>query len=462
MLVTCVFDRELHCRRAASAAFQEHVGRQGRAAFPHGIALLTRADYVNVANRRHAFLVVSPFVASFPEYRDALLDHLVTKKLSHWDASIRELAARAIGRIVVSAPDMHQGGGVCDAVASQHNALLRRLLRLALPTLSSSSLADPSVEVMARHGATLAIAEMTLALLNVPAFIDGDLQRDVKSLPIEMDKRRLFRGRGGEMIRCAVCRVVRVIALAEMALSVAAVKKLLAFLEECLVHAVPSVRDAAVDAFAGFASRYATVMTARGSAAARQIWHEVVPRFLRRGVLTEQGIQNPNVAARRGYLRALGVAPRVLFQLHADTSDGSTLRDVVHTMLRAAALPLHATGDEPDAESRVHAIHALVALFSRMRCDGLDGLRGLEGDVVSTLVRCVHTDYGVDERGDVGSWVRKAAMRALERLLLETPPVGRAREVELVGRRVENALWHRFHRWRAVNESGRDRIAIRR
>ena len=41
-------------RRAASAAFQENVGRQG--SFPHGIEIVTRADYFALGSRPNAYL----------------------------------------------------------------------------------------------------------------------------------------------------------------------------------------------------------------------------------------------------------------------------------------------------------------------------------------------------------------------------------------------------------------------
>ncbi len=98
LLVVSLYDRETNCRRAASAAFQEHVGRQGN--FPHGIDILTEADYFTLSNRPNAYLNVSRFVGQYAEYREAMVMHLVEFKLPHWDNNIRALTAQALSLLV--------------------------------------------------------------------------------------------------------------------------------------------------------------------------------------------------------------------------------------------------------------------------------------------------------------------------------------------------------------------------
>ncbi|KAG8904796.1 hypothetical protein FRB99_001186 [Tulasnella sp. 403] len=97
LVTVALFDREVHVRRAASAAFQEHVGRMGL--FPHGIAILANMDFFAVSVRRNAFTVCAPQVAEHDEYRDVLIDHLLTITLKHWDSSMRQSSAEALRRI---------------------------------------------------------------------------------------------------------------------------------------------------------------------------------------------------------------------------------------------------------------------------------------------------------------------------------------------------------------------------
>ena len=91
LIIESLFDREVNCRRAASATFQECVGRQGT--FPHGIEILTEADYFTLSNRVNAYLNVSCFVAQFPEYFPSMAKHLAFNKLQHWEPQMRQLAA---------------------------------------------------------------------------------------------------------------------------------------------------------------------------------------------------------------------------------------------------------------------------------------------------------------------------------------------------------------------------------
>jgi tubulin-specific chaperone D len=191
LLVAALYDREINCRRAAAAAFQENVGRQGN--YPHGIDIVTRADYFALGNRSNAFLVVAPFVASFPEYQEALANHLVTRQLRHWDLAMRDLSATALRKLVPLFPHF--------------------FVATALPSLLDAAL---STDVPTRHGGACSIAQILLGLKDCGHKLPSDLVTRVVGLVPAVEKARLFRGRGGEAMRGACCRVIEAIALASI------------------------------------------------------------------------------------------------------------------------------------------------------------------------------------------------------------------------------------------------------
>ncbi|KAI6114406.1 TBCD protein [Pisolithus sp. B1] len=94
LVAVSLFDRDVSIRRAASAAFQEHVGRMGL--FAHGIDVLRKTDFYSVSIRRNAILTAAPQVAEHEEYRPALLDHLMSITLRHWDVVMRQLGAKSL------------------------------------------------------------------------------------------------------------------------------------------------------------------------------------------------------------------------------------------------------------------------------------------------------------------------------------------------------------------------------
>lgn len=77
--------------------------------------------------------------------------------------------------------------------------------------------------------------------------------------------------------------------------------------------------------------------------------------------------------------------------------------------------------DDLDAEARVNAVRGLVSACETLTRDSRNRISEehfiylfIKNDVMKTLFDALD-DYAVDNRGDVGSWVREAAMDALER-----------------------------------------------
>jgi hypothetical protein len=62
----------------------------GNENFPHGIEIITIADYFSLGNRNNAYLTIAPIVARLDaNLHIALKDHLINVKLAHWDSDIR-------------------------------------------------------------------------------------------------------------------------------------------------------------------------------------------------------------------------------------------------------------------------------------------------------------------------------------------------------------------------------------
>ena len=202
LVLTTLFDREVNCRRAASAAFQESVGRQGADNFKHGIAILTAADYYSLGNRNDSFSTLALGIAQFEEYQIPIIIHLANVKLRHWDIEIRSIASKSLAVISKLNP--------CYSTKT----ILRDLLDQCFNT-----------DLAIRHGSLLGVAETVLAFGEANLVKQEDvLHKETIALIAELipsvEKARLYRGRGGEIMRSAACRMIECLSLAGLPISV--------------------------------------------------------------------------------------------------------------------------------------------------------------------------------------------------------------------------------------------------
>ncbi|XP_057570643.1 tubulin-specific chaperone D isoform X2 [Hippopotamus amphibius kiboko] len=371
LVIAAVFDRDVNCRRAASAAFQENVGRQGT--FPHGIDILTTADYFAVGNRSNCFLVISMFIAGFPEYTQPMIDHLVTMKINHWDGAIRELSAKALRNLAQRAPE--------------HSA------RQVFPRLLSMT---QSPDLHTRHGAVLACAEVahslyTLAVQRgrpVSDFLDEKTVQGLKQIHQQLYDRQLYRGLGGELMRQADGWQWLI-------------NDTLRNLHIVSSHSRQRIKEAAVSALAALCSAYHAREPGEADPAAQE---ELVKQYLAE-------LQSPEEMTRCGCALALGALPAFILK--------GRLRQVL-AGLRAVT---HISPEDVSfAESRRDALKAIARICQTVgvRAGGTPDeavCRENVSQIYCTMLDCLN-DYTTDSRGDVGAWVREAAMTSLMDLTL--------------------------------------------
>ncbi|CAL7948916.1 unnamed protein product [Xylocopa violacea] len=369
LVVTC-FDREINCRRAASAAFQENVGRQGN--FPHGIEILTIADYFEVGVRNHAYLKISTQIAQYEEYTKSLIDHLVQRKVTHWDTAIRELSAKALFNLT--------------PIDSNYikNTVLPNLLDMT-----------NSIDLNIRHGAVLAIAEILEALYNcchekIDDIIEPSVIENVKNIISTFRKRGQFKGLGGELMKQACAVLIKKCSIVHFPISMEIIYDWQNLLEECLGHEVSAVKIKAAEAHTEFFQKYYANIDSQD----RNI---VINRYL-------DNLQSNNQLVRIGFAQAIGYFPLFIIC--------ERVKDIIETLIKCTQISENTL---KWAESRKEAIHALIMVCKTLGVKQADKWSVYVCDLYNCYLLTLK-EYTIDSRGDIGAWVREAAMMGLHML----------------------------------------------
>ncbi|XP_065859361.1 tubulin-folding cofactor D isoform X2 [Euphorbia lathyris] len=390
LLTVACYDREVNCRRAAAAAFQENVGRQGN--YPHGIDIVNAADYFSLSSRVNSYLQVAVSVAQYEGYLNAFTEDLLCNKIRHWDKGLRELAAEALSALVKYNPDYFA------------SFVLEKLI----PSTLSSDLCT-------RHGATLAVGEVVLALNRCDYSLAIDREKDIVGIVPAIEKARLYRGKGGEIMRSAVSRFIECISLCRLRLTEKIKRSLLDTLNENLRHPNSQIQNAAIKALEHFVQAY-FINSKSGNT------FGMTSKYL-------EQLTDKNVAVRRGSALALGVLPCECL--------AERWKDVLLKL--CSACEIEENPEDRDAEARVTAVRGLISvcrtLTQERECSAEDRIslcHLIKEEVMSSLFKALD-DYSVDNRGDVGSWVREAAMEGLEactNILCFMDSIGKSNTVE--------------------------------
>ncbi|KDR82781.1 hypothetical protein GALMADRAFT_220773 [Galerina marginata CBS 339.88] len=353
LTAVALYDREIHIRRAASAAFQEHVGRTSL--FPHGIDVLGKTDFYAVSIRKHAFLVAAPQVAEHAEYRTFLFEHLLDVVLRHWDISMRELGSQSLR--LICAHDLQ----VLAPRAIEKSALL-------LESLDTSDV----------HGGLSALSEIAIAYKEKgdPAILEDSLRNIFKQLK-QIHESTLTTTRN-ELIASAACLLIaNSITVTEINLgtrsSVPGWRKMV---DIGLKHRMTPVQEAAAEAMSTISNL--TDCTS-----------DLIIELKRGSAVMQQSLA------------------RMLSVINYKTHSKSFPEAIAYLLDTVKAT------SKANVETRRNCFHAIPLILNLVSSRLTEFV---SSDVLNALVDALLgglDDYTIDERGDVGSWVRIACIQGL-------------------------------------------------
>ena len=318
-----------------------------------------------------SFLEVAPQIAKYPGYHDVFANHLLHNKLKNWEKCIRETSALALAKLVHIDVGFHRSLSMSEL----------------LPLCTSQVLEE-------RHGAVCAIAELLPELKKYGSkygedWIDKDTREQVASLIPRIVELKLSTGKGGEVMRSAICRFIQTLSQTKIPLSRDQIDVIYLQLRENLRHPSDAIQNLAAAALSAFVDVHMSCKFVEGCRGlddvVNSLLHDMKPDL--------------NFGARRGAaLFFQKLSPHLL----------SDFREKIVLALEKASYPEEQSAVR-DIETRVNALKAMSnAMMDNSNSKGLlnDNLLRVACQAYLNAL----DDYSTDNRGDIGSWAREAVM----------------------------------------------------
>ena len=368
LVIAMLFDREIQVRRAAAAAFQENVGRQGT--FHCGIDILAICDYFAVGSVKNCYLDLAIQVAQLGDqkYRESCIDHLVDEKIGHWDVEIRELAAESFAALLDLDNDNEQ---VLDLLTS----LLNELIIVE--------------DVNRAHGLLLSLSEsfLRLKLFNDECYSGFDAQ--MSEFFNGLDQRNICKGIRGEAVRQAVCHFISSISRSKINVSSPLLSKWLEILSNYLREFDLTLHEHTALALRSVLSRAATIADSK-----KMVDDSISTWF-------DEANNATFFENRSGFLKAIANMP--------ESTIKERILQVVELLVTCCSITENTI---LWTESRVSSLKAITAVFEAHLFNASNHQMDGQGEMIEKLLdsslSCLD-DYTSDQRGDVASSVREQA-----------------------------------------------------
>ena len=424
LILTILFDKEVNCRRAASAAFQENIGRQGN--FPHGIEILTEADYFTLGSRNNCYFNISIFIAQYDEYYKSIVDYLYSNRLIHVESAIRDISATALSLLVpfnykyfvddiipkliknCLSPSLRVRHGSLIGIGNillglngkwdfYHKCRINRNQMLnSLSNKERKILADSDYrKTFEKYYDNIKYINNIDYLLN-----NKELTREIIDLVKKIDENKLYRGKGSEIMRNGVNDFIKLFSEVKLPINEDDFIYFHDILIDNIKQSKNDIQEGACESLKIFNLSYGEQFGKN-----EKVMNKLEAIFLD---MINQSVNNDNIHVTKGYTSAIAAFNHELLLKHYDL--------LIDSLIKNTKLKYNQKNEltkNNDPITRKCAVESLTYISIKY-------MNEKEKDLEKIIEATINAfnDYEIDPKiGDVGSNVRMAAVTSILKIL---------------------------------------------